>query len=154
MREEQEKIKVYLDASALNRIFDDQSQARIFLEASSMLIIFSLLEASMIEIITSEVLSFENEKNPFSERHVFVEEVLARAVSKRRLDGNILERARAIEEQGVKGIDALHLACAEASEADYFLTCDDRILKHYSGNVMACNPIQFVLSFMEESDHA
>jgi len=36
------KVRVYLDTSTLNRIFDNQSQARIYLEATSVLVIFSL----------------------------------------------------------------------------------------------------------------
>ena len=36
-------MKVYIDTSALNRIFDDQLQTRIYIESSSMLIIFLLV---------------------------------------------------------------------------------------------------------------
>jgi hypothetical protein len=30
---------------------------------------------------------------------------------------------------GIKSIDAVHLALASAADADYFGTCDDRLLK-------------------------
>ena len=36
-------MKIYLDTSALNRIFDDQSQPRVYLEATAMLIVLCLL---------------------------------------------------------------------------------------------------------------
>jgi len=55
---------VYLDTSALNRIFDDQAQPRIFLEASSMLLVFGLIEKRIISIVSSEVLVYENSRNP------------------------------------------------------------------------------------------
>ena len=45
----------------------------------------------------------------------------------------IRERARELEKQGLRSMDALHLACAEAAETDCFLTCDDRIVKRYKG---------------------
>ena len=55
-----EDMNVYLDTSALNRIFDDQSQPRIFLEASAMLLVFGLIEKRIISIVSSEVLIYEN----------------------------------------------------------------------------------------------
>jgi len=33
---------------------------------------------------------------------------------------------------GVKPIDAVHLALAEASQADYFCTCDDQLISKAS----------------------
>jgi predicted nucleic acid-binding protein len=36
-----------------------------------------------------------------------------------------------IEALTIKGVDALHIACAEEQKADHFLTCDDKILKKY-----------------------
>jgi len=41
----------------------------------------------------------------------------------------IEKRSRELIEQGIKPIDALHLASAESAKADYFCTCDDRLLK-------------------------
>jgi len=43
-------MKIYLDTSALNRIFDDQSQARIYLESVAMEVIFLLIENKNIKI--------------------------------------------------------------------------------------------------------
>ena len=34
-------MKIYLDTSALNRIFDDQSKPRIFFEATAMIELFN-----------------------------------------------------------------------------------------------------------------
>ena len=45
---------------------------------------------------------------------------------------------------GIKGMDSLHLACAEALAADCFITCDDKIVKRYRGTVTVKNPTDFV----------
>jgi hypothetical protein len=46
-------------------------------------------------------------------------------------------------------IDALHLACAEAAESEYFLTCDDRVVRRYQGEKLrVLNPVDFVVSVM------
>ncbi len=44
-------------------------------------------------------------------------------------DSAILQRARALESVGLKGRDALHLAAAEHAQVDYFVTCDDKLLR-------------------------
>jgi predicted nucleic acid-binding protein len=48
---------------------------------------------------------------------------------------------------GVKQMDALHLACAEAAGCDWFLTTDGGILKKIRtlGNLRIANPIDFIM---------
>ena len=43
-------------------------------------------------------------------------------------------------------LDALHLSCAEAAGADQFLTCDDRLLRRYSGPMTVQNSVTFITS--------
>jgi len=60
---------------------------------------------------------------------------------------SILSRAEDLEQQGLKPIDALHLACAEAARVDCFLTCDDRVIRRYSGAPMkVLNPVDFIMA--------
>jgi predicted nucleic acid-binding protein len=62
----------------------------------------------------------------------------------------VLGRAQRIEESSaIKGIDALHLACAERLKT-VFLTCDDKILKRYSGRLRVMNPVDFAWQHVEE----
>ena len=42
---------------------------------------------------------------------------------------DIENRANELEREGIKALDALHLASAEKGNADYFCTCDDKLLK-------------------------
>jgi predicted nucleic acid-binding protein len=41
----------------------------------------------------------------------------------------IEQRATIFEQAGIKAVDALHLALAEAAQVDYFCTCDDRFYR-------------------------
>lgn len=66
-------MKVYFDTSALNRIFDDQSQMRIRLEATVMEVIFFLIDMKILEFASSDALVYEAERNPFADRRIFVE---------------------------------------------------------------------------------
>jgi hypothetical protein len=126
-----EGMNVYLDTSALNRIFDDQSQPRIFLEASAMLLVFGLIEKRIISIVSSEVLIYENSQNPHAERQIFVTSVLHKARVIQTLNNRLARRAQEVEALGIKGLDALHLTCAERLKADYFVEPVGKVDEQY-----------------------
>ena len=138
------KLIIYPDASVLNRIFDDQTQPRIYFESSAVLILFEFIENNIADLVSSDILLYENDRNPFEERRIFVNFVISNVKEFIKIDKNILTSAKEIENNGIKKMDALHLACAEKSSAEYFLTCDDRIIKKYTGRLKALNPVDFV----------
>ena len=62
-------------------------------------------------------------------------------------DDALIDRGEEIERMGIKAMDALHIASAEAAECDWFLTTDKGILKklHQLGPMRIANPIDFVM---------
>lgn len=146
-------MKIYLDTSALNRIFDDQSQPRIYLEATAMLIVFMFIESQNIEMVSSDVLLFENDENPYDDRKTFVNTILKKANETQLINDTILIRSQEIEELNIKGLDALHLACAERLNVDYFITCDDKIIKNYKGSIVVKNPVDFVAGILQKEEN-
>lgn len=62
------------------------------------------------------------------------------------MNAAIRQRAEQLEHNGLKAIDALHVACAEAVSSDYFITCDKRLINRCSGlTLKVLNPVDFVL---------
>jgi len=122
-------MKIYLDTCSLQRPLDSKTQIRIILEAEAVLGILTLLELGEIELISSEILLFEIDRNPNRIRRDYALEVLSRAKTFVILNEQVEERARELEGLGIKPLDALHLASAEAARADYFCTCDDELLR-------------------------
>ena len=63
-----------------------------------------------------------------------------------RLSAAIEERAHVFHKGGLRPLDALHLACAVEAAADYFCTCDDRLLKRakaiHTGPPKVVNPLE------------
>jgi predicted nucleic acid-binding protein len=73
-------------------------------------------------------------------------------ISYRMVNEVIRERAEQLEQQGVKSIDALHVACAEASNCDYLITCDKRLINRCRGlTLQVINPIDFILELENEN---
>ena len=92
-------------------------------------IIFLLLESGRVDLVSSDVLSFEKAKNPYRERKIFIDMVLRNARFFQSINEKILERAQLLKTPEIEGIDALHLSYGGKAEVDYFITCDDKILK-------------------------
>jgi predicted nucleic acid-binding protein len=144
-------IRVYLDISAYNRPFDDQTQPKNFLETQAVIIILQMVEAKTVELVSSSVLEYENSRNPFPIKQEAMNRYLQFSELRQEVDEEIRQRAEELEQNGLKAIDALHVSCAEAVNSDYFITCDKRLINRCSGLTMkVMNPANFVL---EMSSH-
>jgi len=144
--------RVYLDTSVYNRPFDDQTQPKVFLETQAVILILQMVEAKLIELVSSLVLEYENSRNPFPVNQQSMEQYLQIATLRVLLDENIRVRAKQLEQQGIKAIDALHVACAEASQSDYFITCDKRLINRCQGlTLKAINLTDFILEMEDDN---
>lgn len=139
--------RVYLDTCAYNRPFDDQSQPRIWLETLAFSVIMLMIESHAVTLVTSSVLAYENSFNPDELAHDWVLRCVRLAQHSQPVNPDIKWRAEALEKAGFGAVDALHLACAEAADCDYFVTCDDRLVRRYRkhrARLKVCNPVEFV----------
>jgi len=122
-------MKLYLDMCCLKRPFDDQSDARIYMEALAVEAILQLCGEGQHELVTSDALRFENSRNPNAERKEFAEASLALAAQDQPHSIAVEQRAAAWQNVGVGLLDALHLASAEVAGVEVFATCDDVLLR-------------------------
>ncbi len=122
-------MRIYLDVCCFNRPFDDCRQDRIRLESEAVKAIVQRIERGLWEGISSPIILFEVSKMPDKDRAIEVGLMVAKMRATVGLTNAVYIRARYLEELGFGGVDALHLACAESSNADVFLTTDDRLQK-------------------------
>lgn len=142
---------LYLDNSFLNRPFDDPEVGTNKLEGEVLSLIVKLISKSKLDIVNSSVIEYENSLNPIIERKIFVEEILKRAKVYQNVDENIKKQAENLAKKtNISPIDTLHLASAEAANADVLITCDYGIIKKYKGKVKVTTPLEFVNLY----DHA
>jgi predicted nucleic acid-binding protein len=122
-------MTVCLDVCCLNRPFDDQTQARIRMEAEAVLRVLASVLYGEIAWITSEAVQFEVSGTPDVERRARVTMLLlgaTRWVSTGEMEA---ARARDLADIGFSSLDALHIACAESGKSDVLLTTDDRLIR-------------------------
>lgn len=122
-------MKVYLDVSCLNRLFDDQSQMRIRLEAEAVTLILERCESGDWEHVSSDMAPIEIDVMPDAERRTRVRLLLPKERAILRLRQEVWDRAAGLAKLGFKPADAVHVAAAEHAQAVVFLSCDDRLCR-------------------------
>ncbi len=122
-------MKIYLDLCAIQRPLDTPNQIRISLESEAVLGIFAFCDLEQVELLSSEALFYEGEQSSLAIRREHTFAVLSKAKQIIVVTEKEKSRAKELMKFGVKPLDALHLALAETGCADYFCTCDDRLLR-------------------------
>ena len=122
-------MKLYLDMCVYNRPFDDQSQPRIMLETQIFIMLLSMISEGQVDLINSFALEYENGKNPKIENMLKISDCLEYSSDYISFDEGILVRSLEFERYGLMGMDAMHIACAEKTKADFFVTCDYDLIK-------------------------
>ena len=95
----------------------------------AVLLILKHIETREWRWISSEIVNYEIQQTPNSDRKIEVQLLTIHADSEIMLDETIIQHAEQLEQIGLKTYDALHLACAASVPIDVFLTTDDNILK-------------------------
>jgi predicted nucleic acid-binding protein len=141
-------VKIYLDLCAIQRPLDTSNQIRIVLESEAVLGIITFCDAGQAELLSSEALLYEGEQSSLPVRKEHTLAVLAKAKSVVALTEKERFRAAEIMEIGMKPLDALHIALAESGNADYFCTCDDKLIRNAKKveglAVKVLNPVDLV----------
>jgi predicted nucleic acid-binding protein len=122
-------VKIYLDLCAIQRPLDTPNQIRIALESEAVLGIIAFCDRGQADLLSSEALLYEDEQSSWPIRREHTLATLAKAKSVIKVSAKENKRAAGLSKFGIKPLDALHLALAEAGKADYFCTCDDKLLR-------------------------
>ena len=123
-----------MDLCVYNRPFDDQHQPRIVIETIAFLLLLLKATDKEITIVNSFVLEEENSKNPFIDRKDKISNLLKEAFEYVGHSEELANKAKEIEKSGIMAMDALHIACAEMAKADFFITCDDLLVRKGKSN--------------------
>jgi hypothetical protein len=120
---------VYLDICCFKRSFDDAAQERVRREAEAVATLLDAAQSGRILLVRSPAHDYENERNPREDRRLATLLWLQAASVHPPASGEAFTRARELVTLGFAPLDAMHLAFAEQSEAIWFVTTDDQLLK-------------------------
>ena len=135
-------MRIYLDNCCLQRPLDDQTHPRIRVETEAVFVVLAAVRAGEQSLLGSEALEYEVGRIPDEARRTEVLSVLALATEHLQATDAIEALALTFEQQGVRAMDAIHLALASTAKADFFCTCDDKLFrKAQSLPGLACKAI-------------
>ena len=123
---------VYLDICCFKRPFDDPTEERVRREAAAVATVLDDAHRGRVRLVRSPAHDFENGRNPREDRRLATSLGLEAAVIQTPASGTVAQRARNLADLGFGLLDALHLAFAEESQARWFVTTDDRLLRRAS----------------------
>jgi predicted nucleic acid-binding protein len=149
--------KIYLDVCCLNRTLDSLEQFRIRMEAEAVTEIIQNCEDGKWILINSDIIEFEVSQHSDSFKQQQVKSILNVANIYIQSTENIDLRAEELMKLSFKFHDALHLAFAEAGDADVFLTTDDRLLRKakQSQNIFSVeveNPTIWLMNILQAKE--
>ena len=141
-----DKPKLYIDVCTLCRPFDDQLRMRIRLETDSYYLIMQAIRDNAYELFYSKV--HEKELAAISDMIERTEVLETIYQNGQQCCGDLLtirKRADDLVNVGLGIADAAHIAFAEVN-ADYFISCDDRLIKRAKRekvDIMVISPVEF-----------
>ena len=138
-------MRVYLDNCCLQRPLDDQTLPRIRVETEAVFAVLAAVQAHEVLLLGSEALDYEIGRIPDDTRRMEALAVLTLASEFLVLSDAAETLALALEQHGLKSMDAIHLALASVAQADFFCACDDRLLRRaQSVPGLACKVISLL----------
>ena len=122
-------MRIYLDCCCLQRPLDDQTQPRIRVETEAVLAIMAAAQSGDVELLGSEALDYELSRIPDEVRRNEALSLLSLAAEHLAITEEMEKMADRLERNGISAMDAVHLAMASCAYADYFVTCDDKLIR-------------------------
>jgi predicted nucleic acid-binding protein len=145
-------MRLYIDMCALKRPFDDQTQNRIASETSAFLAIVARVEQGVDTFVWSTSLTLENDADPDAEVRIEVGKFAKHAESLLTLTPQVEGRLKSLAVEGLRPLDAAHVAFAEAATCDVLITCDDRLIAR-ARRAGCLISVMSPLEYLEEIGH-
>jgi predicted nucleic acid-binding protein len=139
-------LRLYFDNNVYNRPSDDLSIPRNRAEARAIEELLVRVEAGEVKVVSSFIVEFEHSLSPAGVRREEVGALIVGTAGEFVSETpGILHRARSLEGAGIDHRDALHLAIAEHAGVDYFVTCDDKLVRRAAwAKVAVVSPLDLV----------
>lgn len=147
------KMKIYLDSCCLSRPYDDLSQDRVILEADAVVTILSQCDEGKLSLYSSTVTDMELGRISDQRKREKAQALASMSQEKLLLTESAKERALVFQKHGIKVMDSLHLAVAETSGVDVFLTTDDAFLRaagRIKLKITVANPVTWIMEVLQK----
>lgn len=146
------KLLIYMDTCCFNRPYDDLSIDKVNLESDAILTIVDRCERHIWDICSSDVLDDEiyRIKDTIKKEKVLI--LYNTTTVHVELSEISINRAKELNEFNIKAFDSLHIASAEYSKVDVFITTDKKLInasKRVNLKIKVVNPIIWLMGVLD-----
>jgi predicted nucleic acid-binding protein len=139
--------RIYMDCCCINRPYDDTNNPIVLLEGQAVIAIAFKCFYDNWKLIGSEAIEYEISKTPDEKKKIDMLNFYSIIKENITINNIIKTRMNILIKQKIKALDALHLACAEYTKADVFLTTDINFMKKAKkvSTIKIENPINWLM---------
>ena len=146
-------MRLYFDVCCYSRLYDDQTQVKIYMESEAFLNILNLSKENNDEIIGSPALDLEIDQIDNVEKKDKIKYFYDQTITKKTdYTINVFNRVKELSEQTkIKTLDSFHLSFAENYDVDVLLTTDTKFEKACSKmdlKIKVMNPIKYLMEVL------
>ena len=143
-------IRVYLDTCCLGRLFDDDAQERVRLEAEAVRFVLRRVRTGEMKLVISRMSAVENMHDSSYLRRKGSQLLLDMATVHVDFDDTDIQRVEQLHGMGFGKADAYHVVAAEKASCDVLLTTDDRLIRKAAQHnellqVRVINPVNWAM---------
>ena len=151
-------MRLYIDVCCYSRLYDDQTQVKIYMESEAILNIINISKKNNDEIIGSPALDLEIEQIADAEKRNKIKYFYKMIETEKAVYNiNIYNWVKEISEQTkIKTLDRFHLSFAENSNADILLTTDAKFENACSKmnlKIKVINPIKYLMEVFQNDSN-
>ena len=151
-------MRLYFDICCYSRLYDDQTQVKIYMESEAILNIFNISKQKNDDIVGSPALDLEIDQIDNIEKREKIKYFYNQMITEK-IDytENVLARVKNLSEQTkIKTLDSFHLSFAENSKVDVLLTTDTKFEKACAKldlKIKVSNPLKYLLEVIQDDSN-
>ena len=147
-------MRLYFDICCYSRLYDDQTQIKVYMESEAVLNILNISKQNNDEIVGSSALDLEIDQIDNVEKREKIKYFYHQTITEK-IDykENVFNRVKELSQQTkIKTLDSFHLSFAENSNVNILLTTDNKFEKVCSKmnlKIKVMNPIKYLMEVLQ-----
>ena len=152
-------MRLNFDICCYSRLYDDQTQIKVYMESEAILNILNISKQNNDEIVGSSALDLEIDQIDNVEKREKIKYFYHQTITEK-IDytENVLNRVKELSEQTkIKTLDSFHLSFAEYSNANILLTTDTKFEKACAKidlKIKVINPVKYLMEVIQNDSNA
>ena len=151
-------MRLYFDVCCYSRLYDDQTQIKIYMESEAVLNLLNISKQNNDEIVGSPALDLEIDQIDNVDKREKIKYLYHKSITgKINYSESVLNRVKELSKQAnIKTLDSFHLSFAENYDVDILLTTDNKFEKACAKmdlRIKVINPVSYLMEVIQHGSN-